>query len=233
MIAYAAAVVYALLAGLALPTQRALIMLSVGLAGILAYRQLRPGHALLLALVVVSLFDPFAVLGPGFWLSFGAGATEPPEVSARVRFLVSDVRVVRLEERFPLVLAPQHAMGLMATRDELDAFVATVRHHLAPGGTFIYDVLNPPRDAIIPNDDDDEPRAALEPRRPLFALHLRERKPPGGTAPIRRLRLRHFAPEELEDALTTGGLTLRERFGRFDGKPFELRDSRQIGVAGL
>lgn len=158
---------------------------------------------------------------------------EPPEVSGRVRFIVSDVRVLRLEERFPLVLAPQHAMGLMATRDDLDAFVATVRHHLSPGGTFIYDVLNPPRDAIIPNDDVDEPTAPLEPRRPLFALHLRERKRPGGTAPIRRLRLRHFAPEELEEALTEGGLTLRERFGRFDGKPFELRDSRQIGVAGL
>lgn len=72
--AYAAAVVYAMLAGLALPTQRALIMLGVGLTGILAYRQIRPGHALLLALVVVLLFDPFAVLSPGFWLSFGAVA---------------------------------------------------------------------------------------------------------------------------------------------------------------
>lgn len=72
--AYAGAVVYAMLAGLALPTQRALIMLGVGLAGILAYRQLRPGHALALALMAVLLFDPLAVLSPGFWLSFGAVA---------------------------------------------------------------------------------------------------------------------------------------------------------------
>lgn len=72
--AYAAALVYAMLAGLALPTQRALLMLGVGLTGILAYRQLRPGHALALALVIVLLFDPFAVLSPGFWLSFGAVA---------------------------------------------------------------------------------------------------------------------------------------------------------------
>lgn len=72
--AYAAAVVYAMLAGLALPTQRALIMLGVGLTGILAYRQLRPGHALALALIGVLLFDPLAVLSPGFWLSFGAVA---------------------------------------------------------------------------------------------------------------------------------------------------------------
>ncbi|MDY7231865.1 class I SAM-dependent methyltransferase [Hyalangium rubrum] len=159
--------------------------------------------------------------------------TESVEVSERARFVVSDVRALRLEERFPLVLAPQHSMGLMATRDDLEAFIATVRHHLSPGGTFIYDVLNPPREAIIRDDEEDAPTAPLEPRRPLFALHLRERKLPGGTAPIRRLRLRHFAPEELEEALTAGGLTLRERFGRFDGKPFDLKDSRQIGVAGL
>lgn len=156
-------------------------------------------------------------------------AREPAEVAERVRFIAMDVRALRLPERFPLVLAPQHAMGLMATRDDLDAFLATVCHHLMPGGAFIYDVLNPPREAII--RDDEEPRAPLEPRRPLFALHLRERKPPTGPAPIRRLKLRHFAPEELEEALATCGLTLHERYGRFDGKPFDLQDSRQIGVA--
>ncbi|HYH97616.1 class I SAM-dependent methyltransferase [Hyalangium sp.] len=158
-------------------------------------------------------------------------AEESAEVSSRVQFIASDMRALRLTERFPLVLAPQHAMGVMATRDDLDAFLATVCHHLAPGGTFIYDVLNPPREAII--RDDDDPRSPLEPRRPLFARHLRERKAPGGTSPIRRLKLRHFAPEELDEALATCGLTLHERYGRFDGKPFDLQDSRQIGVATL
>lgn len=70
--ALAAAALYALLAGFSLPTRRALIMLSVGLAGVLAYRQLRPAHALVTALVVVVALDPFAVNTPGFWLSFGA-----------------------------------------------------------------------------------------------------------------------------------------------------------------
>lgn len=161
-------------------------------------------------------------------------SSEPAEVSARARFIVSDVRALRLPERFPLVLAPQHALGLMSTLDDLDAFMATVCHHLAPGGTFIFDVLNPPREAIIRDDDDEHaPREPLEPRRPLFARHLRERRPPGGTAPIRRLKLRHFAPEELDEALSHCGLSLHERYGRFDGKPFDLQDSRQIGVATL
>ncbi|NPD27823.1 class I SAM-dependent methyltransferase [Corallococcus exiguus] len=158
-------------------------------------------------------------------------ASESPEVSERTRLIAADPRALRLPEQFPLVLAPQHALGLMSGRDDLEAFLATVRHHLAPGGTFIYDVLNAPREPVLPRDDD-EPGAAVEPRRPLFALHLRERRPAGGQSPIRRLKLKHFLPEELETALTASGLTLRERFGRFDGKPFDLEDLRQIGVAG-
>lgn len=158
--------------------------------------------------------------------------SEPPEVSERTRFLVADLRAVRLPERFQVVLAPQHAMGLMPTRADLEAFLATVRHHLLPGGTFVYDVLNPRREAVLPRDDD-EPGAALEPRRPLFALHLRERRRIEGTSGIRRLKLKHFTPDELDAALQAAGLTPRERYGRFDGKPFDLEDPRHIGVAGL
>ncbi|XXF79386.1 class I SAM-dependent methyltransferase [Myxococcaceae bacterium GXIMD 01537] len=157
-------------------------------------------------------------------------ASEPTEVAARARFLSSDVRALRLSERFPLVLAPQHALGLMATRDDLDAFLATVVHHLAPGGTFVYDVLNPRREAVLPRDE--EPGAAVEPRRPLFALHLRERRGEEGPGAIRRLKLKHFSPDELDAALLAAGLTPRERYGRFDGKPFDLEDPRHIGVAG-
>lgn len=158
-------------------------------------------------------------------------ASESAEVSNRARFQVADLRSLRLPDRFPLVLAPQHALGLMPGSDDLEAFLATVRHHLAPGGTFVYDVLNTPREPVLPRDDE-EPGAGLEPRRPLFALHLRERRQPGGPSPIRRLKLRHFSPEELDAALTAAGLVPRERYGRFDGKPFDLEDSRHIGIAG-
>jgi len=65
---------YALLAGLALPTQRALIMLSVALAALLGQRPPVPSRALALALLLVLLRDPAAPLGGGFWLSFGAVA---------------------------------------------------------------------------------------------------------------------------------------------------------------
>ncbi|MGY6629689.1 MAG: DNA internalization-related competence protein ComEC/Rec2 [Wenzhouxiangella sp.] len=74
VLALAGATVYALLAGLTLPTQRALVMLAVGLGALLLRRPIRPGHALLLALVALLLLDPLAPLASGFWLSFAAVA---------------------------------------------------------------------------------------------------------------------------------------------------------------
>lgn len=72
-VAFLAAAGYALLAGLTVPTQRALIMVAAMLLGTV-YRRMRPVTVLGLALLGVLLFDPFAVLSPGFWLSFAAVA---------------------------------------------------------------------------------------------------------------------------------------------------------------
>lgn len=69
-----AATGYALLAGLTLPTQRAVLMLAVAGGAFLLRRGIQPGHALLLALVGVLLLDPLAPLATGFWMSFAAVA---------------------------------------------------------------------------------------------------------------------------------------------------------------
>jgi len=72
VLSLSAALAYALLAGLTLPTQRALIMLSVVGLALLLRRGLQPGHALLLAFTSVLLLDPLAALSTGFWMSFAA-----------------------------------------------------------------------------------------------------------------------------------------------------------------
>jgi competence protein ComEC len=69
----AAFAVYSLLAGFAVPTQRTLYMLSVVALALWSGRNLGASRSLLLALLVVLLLDPWAVLWhPGFWLSFAA-----------------------------------------------------------------------------------------------------------------------------------------------------------------
>jgi competence protein ComEC len=68
------ALLYVLLAGFGVPAQRTLYMLCVvGLAMWLG-RLASVSHILCFALGVVLVLDPWAVLWPGFWLSFGAVA---------------------------------------------------------------------------------------------------------------------------------------------------------------
>jgi len=69
---FAAALGYALLAGFAVPAQRTVMMLAVVAAALWMGRRLVPTTVLVWALFVVVLFDPWAVLSAGFWLSFGA-----------------------------------------------------------------------------------------------------------------------------------------------------------------
>jgi competence protein ComEC len=69
-----AAFAYALLAGFQVPAQRTLFMLATLALAFWGRREPRPFTALLAALVAVLTLDPWAVLGVGFWLSFGAMA---------------------------------------------------------------------------------------------------------------------------------------------------------------
>jgi len=65
---------YAALAGFAIPTQRALVMVVVLMASVILQRKIQPSRLLSVALIAVLIVDPFAVLSSGFWLSFAAVA---------------------------------------------------------------------------------------------------------------------------------------------------------------
>ena len=67
-----AAVCYAAIAGFAVPAQRTVYMLAVVSIALWLGRVSAPAVVLALALLVVVVLDPWAVLAPGFWLSFGA-----------------------------------------------------------------------------------------------------------------------------------------------------------------
>ncbi len=64
------ALFYSALAGFSIPTQRALLMLSIAMISLLWKRNITPVNTLSLTLICVLLFDPLAVLSAGFWLSF-------------------------------------------------------------------------------------------------------------------------------------------------------------------
>ena len=79
------ALVYALLAGFSLPTQRALVMVWVYFGMKLYDRRIISSDVLGIALFAVLIRDPFAPMSASFWLSFGAVAVILYGISYRVQ----------------------------------------------------------------------------------------------------------------------------------------------------
>lgn len=69
-----AALFYTLVSGFEVPAQRTLYMITTFTVTMLLSRNVSPSQMLAAALMVVLFADPWAVLSPGFWLSFGAVA---------------------------------------------------------------------------------------------------------------------------------------------------------------
>lgn len=163
-------------------------------------------------------------------------ATEAAQKGDRVRFLSADLRSLRLGRRFALVVAPNNAFGLMSASVDLEALLATARHHLAADGVLVFDVVN----ATVAFDHSKQhPESTLSLfQRPairgVFAPHLRDRRRNGlNRSSIRRLHLRQLNLEHVESAIRDAGFASKEKYGRYDGKPFEPADPIQIVVAQL
>ena len=69
--------------------------------------------------------------------------TLPKQLRARVSFEQGDMRELKLDQRFPLVIAPFNCILHLYTRSDMEAFLARVREHLAPGGSFVFDFSVP------------------------------------------------------------------------------------------
>lgn len=166
-------------------------------------------------------------------------ADERSDTVRRVRLVRSDLRALRLEEIFDSVIAPQNAVGLLGSMDDLDAFFETAKAHLKPGGTLVFDLMNPSAAPQLLRRGDGRkhegaPDEALVPPMPIsFVPHLHERTRSESTEAIRRLKVRPFSVDEVDEALQAAGFVALERFGNFEGKPFESTDPLQIVVAQL
>ena len=97
---------YALLAGFSVPTQRALIMLTVVLGGIIVKRAVRPWQALSLALLAVLVVDSRALLSAGFYLSFAAVAVIVYGIYGRLGHGSRWLQTMAVQWRLSLLLLP-------------------------------------------------------------------------------------------------------------------------------
>jgi len=104
--AFVGALLYAVLAGFALPAQRALIMIGVFLFALFSARQTLIVNVLYIAVILVLILDPFAIIAADFWLSFMAVIF----ILYITRFRISDCnnlnRWIRLQCLLSIALCP-------------------------------------------------------------------------------------------------------------------------------
>lgn len=100
IIALVCAMFYAYLAGFSLPTQRALIMVGVGLLAIVFYKPIIHHSIFATALLLVLIMNPMSVLYPGFWMSFSA-----------VGFIFIAINLTRHLNKFSRIIAVQLYLG--------------------------------------------------------------------------------------------------------------------------
>lgn len=63
----------------------------------------------------------------------------PPEQQAGLRFVEGDLRSLRTDERYDVVVSLFHVISYQTTDQDLAAAFETARTHLQPGGLFVFD----------------------------------------------------------------------------------------------
>ncbi len=164
---------------------------------------------------------------------------EKPSVRRRLTVHFGDMRRVRLNRRFPLVVCPFNAALHLYTRPDVESFLGRVREHLTPRGEFVLDLSVPALQDLVR----DPTRAYKAPRfrhpttgemvryqehfdydrvrQVLFvAMDFQPQSAPE-RAWMTPLAHRQFFPQEWEALLHYNGLEVDKVSGDFYGGPLD------------
>jgi SAM-dependent methyltransferase len=178
------------------------------------------------------------------WRARYARADNPDDLN--LTFVAGDMRSFDLARQFPLIIVSCNSLAHLVTNDELKTCFATVLRHLAPGGLFAFDVINPDVRALArdtlesvrldlgPNPSSGiavEETSAYDPVQQVRLLTWRVREPKVGVREVAPFRLRQIFPQELPLLLEASGLELAARHGDFDGNPLTGASLNQVCLA--
>jgi SAM-dependent methyltransferase len=174
---------------------------------------------------------------------------EPPRTLRLVR---GDMREFDLgEDRFSLVFAAFRVFQHLDTVEAQLACLACVRRHLAPGGTFAFDVFAPKLERLAEVEEPEREDARFEHEgeevirstsvvrdlaRQVMRVRMRyERRLDGKVVGEDRVEftMRWFFRYELEHLLARAGFNDLTVYGAFDRRPFDYTSGETICVARL
>jgi SAM-dependent methyltransferase len=157
-----------------------------------------------------------------------------------------DMRDFDLGRRFALVIVGCNSLAHLVRNEDLTSCLSAVARHLAPGGVFAFDVVNPnlrelarAESSGAPTGDSEDllPVArnvrsiACDPVRQVQELQIRVLEPGMERLVIAPMRLRVFFPQEVPLRLALAGMEMAARYGDFDGDWLTGRSSNQVCLA--
>ena len=160
--------------------------------------------------------------------------------------LREDMRRFDLGRRFPLVILCCNSLAHLTTNQDAKVALACVLRHLAPGGLFAFDIVNPDLRALArsqaesvrldlgPNPSSAiavEEIASYDPVQQVRRAFWRVMDADGTARDMAALNLRMFFPQELPVLLEAAGLELVARYGDFAGNPLSADSLNQICIA--
>lgn len=180
-------------------------------------------------------------------------AAEPDTVRQRVSLHHGDARDFDLGRQFALITSPFRVFQHMTTAGDQLRALASIRRHLAPGGTFIFDVFNPSFEKLISDRSAEQEETPLQrlPDGRYFRRCYRIGKvrwldqvnetdliyyvSDGPGKPEQRyvhhFDMRWYLPAEMEHLLARAGFRVAAVYGDFDERPLTDASWEQVWCA--
>ncbi len=152
-------------------------------------------------------------------------------------------------DRFKLIFAGFRVFQHLYTVEDQLACLACVRRHLAPGGSFAFDVFAPNLDRVRRTREPEREDVRFEQDgeqivrytavdfdhvHQLMRLRMRYERSQGGEVidnEIVEMRMRYFFRYEIEHLLARAGFDEVQILGGFDGRPYDYTSGETIVVA--
>jgi SAM-dependent methyltransferase len=163
-----------------------------------------------------------------------------------LELIQSDMRNFDLHRQFAFIFVARNSLLHVTSAADLVATFASVRRHLAPSGTFAFDVFNPDvrilarprgqRFPIMQVTSEAFGRLTVEGTHSYDAAQQVDRGTwyiSGTDQPdkwVVSVAVRSIFPQELPLLLEAGGLRLVSRFGDLSKEPFATQSPRQVCV---
>ena len=158
------------------------------------------------------------------------------EAGVKVRWLRRDMRDIPFQGELDAVINMFSAFGYFEDDEENFKVLEAVSRSLKPGGRFLLDTMN--REWLMRHHEEtdwrqlDDGLIAME-RREINLLTSRSESiwmviPPRGRRRMHRVSFRLYTLTEMAKMLSRAGLTVRQTWGDFDGREYDLNSRRMI-----